>query len=759
MYEYTCYGLFEVHKLMFSFQMTIKILEGDNLIDAAELDFFLRGNTSLTKSDMKKSVPWISDQGWEDLTKLVTVKEVFEAILPSLSRSEAQWKSWFDHEAPETSPFPDGLSEKLTDFQILCVLRCFRIDRLMISITGFVMKRMGEKFVQPPVLNYRSVLNQSTPKTPVVFVLSPGADPAYNIFELAEQEGCGPPKMKFIALGQGQGPIAQQLVETGASRGQWVLLQNCHLLPRWLKTLEKILEKLDKPHKDFRLWLTTDPTSSFPLGILQRSFKVVTEPPNGLKLNLRSTYSKISEENLAQCPHDAYRKLVYVLGFLHAVVQERRKFGKLGWNVPYDFNDSDFRVCFSLINTYLTKAFENGDEALPWGTLRYLVGEVHYGGRVVDSYDRRVLKTYLEEYLGEFLFDESRPFFFYADNAATYGVPDTAHRDVYADYIETLPLASSPEVFGLHPNAEIGYQTNTSRSILQNLIELQPRATGSSSGVSREDIISAAATGIEAKIPEVFDMVVVRKGFDIPTPTQVVLLQELVYWNRLITSMRLSLKELKRALAGEVGMSNDLDELATSIYNGTLPAAWQRLAPQTQKNLSSWMAHFEKRQEQYKSWVDHGEPVVIWLSGLHIPATYLAAIVQTTCRAKRWPLDRSTLYTKVTQFTSPSQVQSRLEFGCYVYGLYLEGAAWDVKNSCLTRQKPKELTVELPILQVIPTEEHALKLVNTLRTPVYVTQHRRDAGGKGLVFEADLDSKEHSSHWILQGVALCLDII
>jgi dynein heavy chain len=79
-----------------------------------------------------------------------------------------------------------------------------------------------------------------------------------------------------MALGQGMGPKAAELIEAGAARGLWVMLQNCHLLPRWLKTLEKILERLQKPHKDFRLWLTSEPTDKFPLGVLQRSLKVHT---------------------------------------------------------------------------------------------------------------------------------------------------------------------------------------------------------------------------------------------------------------------------------------------------------------------------------------------------------------------------------------------------------------------------------------------------------------------------------------------------
>jgi len=122
---------------------------------------------------------------------------------------------------------------------------------------------------------------------------------------------------------------AEDTLASAGQRGFWVMLQNCHLLPRWLKTLEKILEKSSKVHRDFRLWLTTDPTESFPLGILQRSLKVVTEPPSGLKENMRSTYSKLDDSALDQCTHRAFKQLVYILSFFHAVVQERRKYGKL----------------------------------------------------------------------------------------------------------------------------------------------------------------------------------------------------------------------------------------------------------------------------------------------------------------------------------------------------------------------------------------------------------------------------------------------
>jgi dynein heavy chain, axonemal len=154
------------------------------------------------------------------------------------------------------------------------------------------------------------------------------------------------------------------------------MLQNCHLLVKWLKILEKHLEKLTKPHPDFRLWLTTEPTQSFPIGILQRSLKIVTESPNGLKLNLKNTYQKIGANAFTECVHEAFASIVFVLAFFHAVVQERRKYDKIGWNVPYDFNESDFRVCMQILNTYLTKSLSSIDKKIPWSSLKYLIGEV-----------------------------------------------------------------------------------------------------------------------------------------------------------------------------------------------------------------------------------------------------------------------------------------------------------------------------------------------------------------------------------------------
>ncbi|KAK3083644.1 hypothetical protein FSP39_000711 [Pinctada imbricata] len=758
-YNYGCTGIFEKHKLLFSFQITIKLEQDLQHVKQDELDFFIKGNIALEKSRRKRPFSWFPEEGWEDCIRLAeTFPEKFGGLLEDIERNEKIWKKWYDHDTPESLPFPLKYEESLSDFQRLKLLRCFRVDRIYRAVEEYVTKCMGEKYVTPPIISFESIFEQSTPTSPIVFILSPGSDPASDLIKLAERIEFGSNKLKFLSMGQGQEKLALQYLETAISRGQWLMLQNCHLLVKWLRELEKQLEKLTKPHPDFRLWLTTEPISSFPIGILQRSLKVVTEPPNGLKLNLRGTYHKISTQALSECPHPSFPALVFTLAFFHAVVQERRKYGKIGWNISYDFNESDFRVCMQILNTYLTKSFELKEQKLPWNSLKYLIGEVMYGGRAIDNFDRRVLNTYMNEYMGDFIFDTFQPFHFYKNEEVDYKIPEDGGRDNYTNYIESLPHANTPEVFGLHPNAEIGYYTQAARDMWGHLIELQPQTGDSSSGISREDFIDKIAKEVLTKLPQEYEMDKIKKKYGVNvTPTTVVLLQELDRFNLLINSMRRSLVTLQRALAGEVGMSSELDEVARALFNGQIPAIWRRLAPATLKSLGNWMIHFERRLKQYNGWINEGEPPVMWLSGLHIPESYLTALVQATCRKNGWPLDKSTLYTNVTQWQHAEDVTERAHQGCFVDGLYLEGAAWDRENTCLIRQDPKQLIQELPVLKIIPIEAYRLKLQNTFRTPVYVTSQRRNAMGVGLVFEADLSTTEHLSHWVLQGVCLILN--
>jgi dynein heavy chain, axonemal len=337
----------------------------------------------------------------------------------------------------------------------------------------------------------------------------------------------------------------------------------------------------------------------------------------------------------------------------------------------------------NLISLYLNKAIETNEEELPWATLRYLIGEAMYGGRVTDDNDRRVLNTYLKEFMGDFIFDTNQKFFFSTADY-DYVIPYEADtKELIEAEVDKIPLFTNPAVFGLHSNAEIQYFSNSVKELWVNTLSMQTSEGGDAGGFNREDYIAKVATEIQDKLPDEFDIFNIKKKFDVPSPTQVVLLQELERFNILLILMRNSLLDLKRALVGEIGMSQALDDLANCIFNGMVPPEWLRFAPQSLKNLVNWFEHFLRRHKQYQAWDEVEEPKVIWLSGLQIPESYLTALVQTTCRGKGWALDKSTLYTIVTKEFDANSITKRLEHGTYVQGIYLEGSRWNIEKDCL----------------------------------------------------------------------------
>ena len=70
----------------------------------------------------------------------------------------------------------------------------------------------------------------------------------------------------------------QKLINEAVKNGFWVLLQNCHLAASWMPVLESLVFSLNAlVHKEFRLWLTTAPTTVFPVAVLQNSVRITME--------------------------------------------------------------------------------------------------------------------------------------------------------------------------------------------------------------------------------------------------------------------------------------------------------------------------------------------------------------------------------------------------------------------------------------------------------------------------------------------------
>ena len=714
-YKYTARGLFERHKLLLSLQMCVRILQNSNQINNDEWQFFLKGGSVMDRSQQPRNPApvWISEMAWDNITELEGLPN-FQGIVAGFEGGLRDWEEWYRNNEPETAELPGEWDSKCNELQRMILVRSLRPDRVIFAATTFVANALGRKFVEPPVLDLAETHADSTATTPLIFVLSPGVDPLDNLVKLATERGI---KEKFfqVALGQGQAPIATKLIEEGSSRGHWVFLANAHLMTSWLPTLDKIIERLEsrRPHPEFRLWLSSNPTPDFPISILQRSIKMTTEPPKGLRANLQRLYNTVSEESFAECKtQPKYQKLLFALTYFHSVLLERRKFRTLGFNIPYDFNDTDYKVSDDLLKTYLDSYVDT-----PWEALKYLIAEANYGGRVTDELDRRVLRSYLDQFYCE---DALSIVNYKLSPLPMYFIPENGTLQSFKDYVATLPTTDRPEAFGQHPNADISYQTEDSMVVLDSLVSLQPRTAGASGhGKNRNDLVFDIASDLLSQVPEPFNLEAVMKSkADDPSPLHVVLFQEVERYGNLLRSVRTSCAELQKGIKGLVVMSADLDLIFDALNNGKVPSQWLKTYPSL-KPLGNWTRDLLLRIDQLRHWINNGYPHVYWLSGFTYPTGFLTAVLQTTARKNSIPID--TLSFEFVIVNAPeSELQSQPKEGVYIKGIFLEGAGWNRDEGCLCEPEPMQLIVPMPIIHFKPVENKKKTPKGIYQCPLYM---------------------------------------
>jgi len=254
-YQNVCRSLFEKHKLLFSFLLCIRIMQGDNKIDTEEFKFLLSGPPT-TKTDGENPAPdWMTINSWTEFSNMHFELPSFAGVTDVVREHAATFKCMFDSSAPEDFELPGGLQQRLSMFQRLLILRGMRLDKVTEGVQQLVSSELGSPFIEPPPFNLQLCYAYSTVKTPLIFVFVPGSDPAADLYKFTAVMKMDR-KLEAISLGQGQGPIAEGLIKNGQDSGGWVFLQNCHLSVSWMPKLEKIVETTDEDlvHRDYRLW-------------------------------------------------------------------------------------------------------------------------------------------------------------------------------------------------------------------------------------------------------------------------------------------------------------------------------------------------------------------------------------------------------------------------------------------------------------------------------------------------------------------------
>ena len=388
----------------------------------------------------------------------------FEGITEYFISFHKKFKKVFDSPEAHREPMPGDWNTKLNSFQKMILLKAIRPDKVTDAVKLYIAEKVGKKYIEPPTMRLDACFRDSSNITPLVFVLSPGSDPIAPFMAYVDKMDMRS-RVETISLGQGQDKKAEKMIEAGKVAGNWVLLANCHLCISWMPKLEAICEQLQPNiHQEFRLWMTSSTTPKFPVSVLQNSVKMTMEPPSGLKTNLLQNYEAMDDKMLNDCKKPKeFKKLLFAFSFFHAIVQDRRKFGPIGWNIPYAFTGEDLDVCRKQLRIFLDEY-----DDIPYKVINFLGAEINYGGRVTDYVDLRLNKSIMQRFICSEALEDG---FAFSESGIYKSIPAGSQQD-YIDYINSLPLDPSPEAFGLHENAEITTNQNATRVILENVLSL-----------------------------------------------------------------------------------------------------------------------------------------------------------------------------------------------------------------------------------------------------------------------------------------------
>lgn len=436
------------------------------------------------------------------------------------------------------------------------------------------------------------------------------------------------------------------------------------------------------------------------------------------------------------------------------------QFGALGWNVRYGFDESDVQTSLDVLERFVTE-----QDDVPWDALVYVTGHINFGGRVTDDWDRRCLIDILEiPCCPPVLTDEYR----FSSSGLYYSPAVGTYAEMQA-FIQGLPEEEDPEIFGMHENANTTYNKNLGATLLKDMLSLQPRATGGGgAGLSSDDIVNNSAQAIQADLPAQLDLddagetTFVIQPNGLLTSLMIVLQQEIVKFNKLLSVVATSLVQIQKAIKGLVLMSIDLDAMYTAMLNNAVPPIWEKVSFASLKTLGSWVKDLIFRVGFMKNWLVNGQPTSFPLNLFFFPQGFMTGTMQTFARKYAVPVNKLDFKFTVLDADLNADTIEEPDDGVICNGLYLEAARWDPEKCVLVDSKVGELYTEFPFVHFLPELDHKRSL-DEYQCPTYKTSVRKGAlsttgMSTNYVVAIELPTEKKPTAWTLCGTAFLLNL-
>merc|ERR1711935_821806 len=537
-----------------------------------------------------------------------------------------------------------------------------------------------------------------------------------------------------------------------------------------------------KADPDFRIWMSCEPREGFPLGLLQKAVKVTNEPPKGVRAGLLRTFNTIvNAEFLEKIDHPNWRTLLYGVCFLHSVVIERKKFGSLGWCVPYEYNNSDLAASLLFIERYLDNLQKisgmatnpNQNFQINYTVLIIMICDIQYGGRITDNLDRELFTCYGENWFRETITTNEFQFAKVSienqdgkDAPFVYKIPMGTEHKVYTDYIEKLPAVDSPEIFGLNSNADLTFRLKETNMLISTIMETRPKDSGDSGGKSRDEQIQDKCRDMQHQLTYEYPVLDTKeliqrmpgpkgypdKGFMVPL--NIFLSQEVDRMTYILYLVRKTFQDIIDAVDGSIIMTPDIVDAIDALFDGRVPPSWVNDASGAEiswikPSFPLWFNSLLERNLQLTTWLKNERPKTFSLAGFFNPQGFLTAMKQEVVRLNKnkgaggkgntdsldkWSMelvDYSCSVLNERQQREMENVREAPGEGVYIHGLWLEGCKW--RKDTLDEATEKKMTYPLNILHVTAVASSARRggpeqerRENAYNCPVYKYPMRND---------------------------------
>jgi len=371
---------------------------------------------------------------------------------------------------------------------------------LLEEIEQFIENVFGQSFQwQGRGLNHLKIVTEQEVDSTVPLMLcnAPGHDVSGRVEAMARQDK---KELTAIAMGSVEGfATAEKLIAAASKRGTWVMLKNCHLCTKWLQdTLVKKIQSFGSgTHPDFRLFITSEINSKLPTSVLRLSDIIVAEAPTGVKASLSRFFSSITNDRLQ---NPITNRLYMVLGWIHAVIQERLRYVPAGWSENYAFTEADALHALDVIDALVEDAAggrKNVDPEkvrishivfflsatrginikqfvftfrllhqiqLPWDALRSTLCKSIFGGRITKDTDQNILDNLVCMVFNSKCFNVN---FKLVNIENSPCLPDGSSKDDCFSWVESFPSYSPPAWIGLDGTAELIRSKAIAKSVMK----------------------------------------------------------------------------------------------------------------------------------------------------------------------------------------------------------------------------------------------------------------------------------------------------